>query len=407
MPVSKRTVQQRFSQLLPAGSLDRDLKIMFAANFLAAFGDGFVLYLLPLYIRSLGATPENVGLLYSLSTVAATVTMLPGGFLADRYDRKKILLAGWLIWTPIPLSFYFATSWTQLILPMFAYGVVISSPALNAYILEHAREEKMASAFTTLASAYAIGYVFSPGVAGVLSDKFGMRVIFILTAAFYFSNLIALSQITSQKPAVRTEADHAENADLNTAHPPVLSLVRVALLFALMMFMLALTAPLAPQYLSDAYKYGVAEIGLFGSTTYLGGFALSLAAGKIGDKHGKNAVIAFAMLLTSAGTAGYLLTGNFTLLLASSFLRGASFPMWSYIGVMAGSAAPTQKKAHWISMAQTAARVATIPAPYVGGVLYTLTPQAPFMLAIAIAAAIAIVVQLNRNNLKKRPGVVT
>ncbi|MFA5365998.1 MAG: MFS transporter [Candidatus Bathyarchaeia archaeon] len=135
-----QNVNGKFKQFLAFDTLDRNLKIIFLSNLLAAFGDGFVVYLLPLFIRSLNATPENVGLLYSLSALTAAVTIIPGGFLADRYDRKKIMIVGWALWIPIPLVFSFATDWTQLLIPMLIYGITFSAPAVSAYVLERSKK---------------------------------------------------------------------------------------------------------------------------------------------------------------------------------------------------------------------------------------------------------------------------
>ncbi len=45
------------------------------------------------------------------------------GTLADQYDRKAVLLIGWLIALPIPLIIYFADSWYYIILATFIIGI--------------------------------------------------------------------------------------------------------------------------------------------------------------------------------------------------------------------------------------------------------------------------------------------
>ncbi len=384
-----------FKQFLPFGSLDRDLKIIFASNLLAAFGDGFIVYLLPLFIRSLNATPENVGMLYSLSTAAAALTMIPGGFLADKYDRKKLLLFNWLLWIPIPLAFFFAANWTQLIIPMFVYGITLSGSASSAYILGHCKEGKTASAFTTLGSAYAIGYIFSPLTAGFLASSLGVRGVFVFTAVLYSLSAFTLTRIRSQHPCKAEDPAVSDTKEASgTKGSGLWKLGLVSALFAVMMFTFALVSALVPQFLSDVYHYDLSGVLYLGSITYVGAFLLSFAAGRLGDKHGKMTAVAFALLLMGLASAIFISFAGWGFQVVAAFLRGASFPMWAYIGVLAGSYAPVTQQAKWISVVQTATRVASIPAAFVGGLLYEMSYQTPFIVCIAVALALSVLVNL-------------
>jgi MFS family permease len=380
-----------FQQALPFHSLNRDLKILFVSNIFASFGDGLTIYLLPLFIRNLGASPENVGFLYSILVISSAITIIPGGFLADRYDRKKILVLAWAIWLPVPLFFVFATHWTQLFLAMFLYGVLFSGPASSAYIIGRAEKSKVTSTFTMLASAWGIGYTFAPTVAGYLAETVGVQTVFFLTTIFYLVTTIATTQISSQHPqetefSVETEKTATETVDFKRW-----KIFFLSALFAAAMFVLSLMFPLVPQFLEDVYKYNTAQIGILGSFTYLGGSTLSLVVGKIGDKYGKTTCISVSMFSVAVALSIFILTNNFAVLIFASFLRGASFPMWAFVGATVGSITPTASRARWISVVQTIVQVVSILAPYVGGVLYVSSPQAPFLITIVASFLLAFI----------------
>jgi len=383
-----------FQQAFPFHNLNRDLKILFIANIFASFGDGLTIYLLPVFIRNLDATPENVGFLYSILTIASAVTIIPGGYLADKYDRKKILVLAWAIWVPVPLFFAFATSWTQLPPAMFLYGILFSGPASSAYIVGRAEKSKMASTFTMLVSAWGIGYTFAPTVAGYLAETAGMKLVFFLTTIFYFITLIATTQISSQH-ARKTESP-VEN-ETSISDIVVLKRWRIfflSALFAAVMFVLSLVFPLVPQFLEDVYHYNTAQIGILGSFTYFGGSTLSLLVGKIGDKYGKTICISVAMIFVAFALGIFVSINNFFVLMFASFLRGASFPMWAFIGVTVGSIAPAASRARWISVVQTTTQVVSILAPYIGGVLYASSPKTPFLITIAASLIISFLAQI-------------
>ncbi len=382
-------------QIFPFHTLNKDLKIYFISNLFASFGDGLTIYLLPNFIRDLSATPEDVGFLFSILTIASALTIIPGGFLADKYDLKKILLLGWAIWVPVPLSFAFGTHWTQLIPAMFLYGVLISGPAGSAYVVGRSEKSTMTSTFAMLASAWGAGYMFAPAVSGYLAETVGMQFVFFLTAIFYFVTLATLTRLSSHRATQASSGfplKHVEPGDISSVFKRS-RIFLLSALFAAVMFSLALVYSLQPQFLKDVYLYDLTRIGVLGSFTYFGGFIFSLILGIVGDRHGKTTAISAAMLGVASSLGLFVCFDNFAILILASFLRGASFPMWAFIGASVGAIAPSATRARWISVVQTTAQLASILAPYVGGVLYAGSPRTPFLIAIAIMLLIAFVAQ--------------
>jgi MFS family permease len=383
-----------FHHAFPVYTLNRDLQILFVSNLFASFGDGLTIYLLPLFIRNLNATPENVGFLYSVLMIASATTIVPGGLLADRYDLKKILITGWAVWVPVPILFALATEWTQMIPAMFFYGILFSGPASSSYIVGRAEKGKMASTFSTLASAWGLGYMFAPTVAGYLAEIVGMQWVFFLTALFYILTTIMLTQISGQAPHKIEAVTEATQTESKTSTLKRQMLLYFSIILAAAFFILSLVFPLVPQFLSDVYRYDVAYIGILGSFTYFGGFVLSIVLGRIGDKYGRTAPISVAMVLVAFALGILVSSSNFVVLIVASFLRGASFPLWAFIGATVGSFAPPESRARWISVVQTITQTASILAPYVGGVLYASSATTPFMVSIVASLALAIFAQL-------------
>jgi MFS family permease len=370
-----------FNYAFPLQALGRDLKILFVSNLFASFGDGLTIYLLPLFIRDLYATPEQVGLLYSVLMLASATTIIPGGLLAARYDLKRIMVMGWAVWVPVPLLFAIATDWTHFIPAMFFYGILFSGPASSAYIAGRAPEGKMASTFSTLAAAWGLGYTFAPSIAGYLTRIIGTKWVFTLTAVFYLITTLMLTLISSQRPQ-RSGSHTVEQTTSDPRDFKRRNIVYLSALFGAIMFFISLTAPLVPQFLKDVYGYDVTLIGVMGSFTYFGGSALSIVLGKIGDRYGKAAPISAAMIVAAFALSAFVTVNNFTVLILVSFLRGASFPMWAFLGATVGSSVPASSRAKWISVVQTVAQTTSIVAPYAGGVLYAYLPTTPFFVAI-------------------------
>jgi DHA1 family multidrug resistance protein-like MFS transporter len=371
------------------GALNRDLQIIFLSNMVLSFGDGLYFYVWPLYIRDLGGTPGDVGILYSILGLASALTPLIGGFLADKYDRKKLMILGFLIWVPVPLMFSLVTNWSQLILPSFLYGCFISGPAASAYVATAARKEKMAITFTTISASWSLGYIFAPGIGSYLATIIGMKPVFYIAFILFAFATATLFFIRSQ---------HATTHSLKSPKPSISfnpkRIFAWALFFAAIFFMITLFRPCIPQFIKYVYGpiYGYSDfhVGIFGSITFFGSFVFAIGLGKVGDKWKKTTAILIALIISVASIGLLISFGDFVILAFSSYLIGASYVIWSLMGALIGSLAPETSRGRWMSVAQTAALLAAFPSPYIGGILYEASPYNPFLIVIAATPLLAI-----------------
>jgi len=365
--------------------LNRDLKVLFVSTFIGAFGDGLYFYILPLYIRELGANPVDVGTFFSVMLLAAAFTPLLGGFLADKYDRKKIMIIGWLIWMPVPILFSLAKNWFQLLPGAVLYGFWIGQPAFSAYIASSAEKEKMTLTFTILSSSWSLGYIFSPALGAYLSDAVGIRWVFYLTFILYGTCTSILFLISSQGVATQT----SQLSSTATSFRKKKLLVWSAF-FAVITFFVFLVRPLVPQILKDEFHLTDSLIGILGSITFLGSGVLGIYLGRIGDKWKKAGAISVCMVLCSVSAIILVLFNNFFALSLASFLMGASYTTWSLIGAVMSPIAPEASRARWISVPLSASMFAAFLAPYLGGLLYESSPYNPFLVFIVATTLLSV-----------------
>jgi len=354
-------------RVLPLETLNRDLKLIFASNFIGAFGDGLFVYILPLYIRGLKASSAEVGSLFSILTLSAALTIIPGGFLADRFDRKKVMILGWMVWVPLPIMFSVATHWTQLIPVMGLYGFFLSGPATSAYVVTLARKDRVTITYTMLGASWWLGYIFSPGLGGYLSTFVGMHGVFFLSFILYAAATSVLFLITSQ----RVEKPPMSRTDPSSSNlPHAEKIVMLSLFFATVFFFLSLVRPLVVQFFQDVYRLESFHIGVLGSIGFLGSAIFSIGLGKAGDKWGKMVAATIALLVGGFSFVLFVSFNDFLVLSFASFLYGASYMLWSLMGASVGSISPEASRGRWISVSQMSATVAASIAPFIGGVIY-------------------------------------
>ena len=92
---------------------------------------GFVAYcsyaicrtpLLPLFARELGAGPALIGFVMGASTLTGIVVKLPAGALSDVFGRRRLLLAGALVFATLPFTYLAASTSLVLVLLRFVHG---------------------------------------------------------------------------------------------------------------------------------------------------------------------------------------------------------------------------------------------------------------------------------------------
>jgi len=376
------------SRVFSLDMFNRDLKLIFISNLIGAFGDGLFVYVLPLYIRGLEATSADVGFLFSVFTLSTAFTIIPGGFLADHFDRKKVMILGWLIWVPVPLMFSVATHWTQLVSMMGLYGFFISGPATSAYVMTSARKGRVTITYTTLGASWWLGYIFSPSLGGYLSTVITMCGVFFLAFILYAVATSVLLFVQSQR-AEKPLRPLPKQSSLNVPHAK--KIVLLSSFFATVFFFLSLVRPLVVQFFQDVYRLETSNIGVLGSIGFLGSALFSIGLGKAGDKWGKMIAAATALLVGGFSSLLFISFKDFFFLTFASFLYGASYMLWSLMGACVGAITPEASRGRWISVSQMLATMAASVAPFIGGVLYESSPYLPFYIIIGVSPLLSLV----------------
>ena len=379
---------EAWKSIFPFETFNRDLKLLFVSNFVGAVGDGLYVYLLPLYLRDLQASSAEVGLLFSILTISTALTIIPGGFLADHFDRKKVMILGWAVWVPLPLAFSVATHWTQLLPAMSLYGFFLSGPATSAYIMTAARRDKVTITYTTLSASWWLGYIFSPGIGGYISTAWGFQAVFFIAFVLYAAATVVLFFISGQR-VQKPQAVIKETRSWSSSYAK--KIILLSLFFSAVFFFLSLVRPLVVQFFQDVYKFESLQIGLLGSVGFLGSAVFSLGLGRVGDKRGKMVAAAIALLVGALAFALFIASSNVLLLVFASFLYGTSYMLWSLMGACVGSFTPEASRGRWISLSQMFAASAASIAPFVGGLLYESSPYLPFYLIIGVSPLLALI----------------
>lgn len=160
---------------------NRILLLLIVATALRSVGETAVSGFLTLYMREdLGYSRETVALFISVSQVAGIVSLPIMGFLTDRVGGKPVLVVGTGLVMLSALGVAFAQPGYQLFLIVLVRGAFTFS-LHHVFIAAALNSTPGTNQSTVVSLVYGAGWIgtFSPYVAGLISDKFGIHSAFL------------------------------------------------------------------------------------------------------------------------------------------------------------------------------------------------------------------------------------
>ncbi len=140
---------------------------------------------LSLFSESLGASPERIGLIVSVSTLTGVLLKLPSGALSDIYGRRLLLKIGVVAFGLPPFLYPFITDLDALTALRFLHGLAtaIFAPSALATVAELYRERRGA-ALGTYTACMQSGSLLGPFLGGYLIHEAGFSTAFITSGIF-------------------------------------------------------------------------------------------------------------------------------------------------------------------------------------------------------------------------------
>jgi MFS family permease len=143
--------------------------------------------------------PTLVSLVQTASTLPAVLLALPGGVLADSFDRRRLLMAvqAYLAVVAVVLTSLTALGQMRpplLLLLTFALGagMAMTSPAYQALIPELVPRAQLAAASALGAVSMNLARAIGPAIAGLLISQVGTAAVFAINAASFVAFCLVL-----------------------------------------------------------------------------------------------------------------------------------------------------------------------------------------------------------------------
>jgi MFS family permease len=367
---------------------ERNVAILAASVFGLALGEELWQAYLPVYLSALGATGLVVGAFGSARDLLDSVYQYPGGWLADRFGRRRALL----VFTALAIAGYAtyasASSWPLMFAGLL--GVMAwkagAFPTTFAVIGDSLPPARRATAFGVQSVLVRVPRVISAPVGGVLIGSLGVIVgvrIALLATLTLGLSVLALQRYgfrENRPPSARSGPDgfSAIAAALPTG------LKRLLLADCLVRIGEGVATSFIVLFVLEVRHLSAAEYGVLYAVQQAVSIASYLPGGRLADRTGRGPLVALTFVFFAVFPLAVRLATTYPALLAAFCLGGLK-----EIGEPARKSlivdlAPDHHRARAVGVYYGIRNLVVVPAGIAGGVLWQHAPTLPLDVAFAV-----------------------
>ena len=347
---------------------------------------------LALFAESLGAGPERIGLIVSVSTITGVLLKLPSGALSDIYGRKLLLRIGVVAFGLPPFIYPFVSDLNVLTGLRFMHGLAtaIFAPSALATVADLYRERR-GTAMGTYTACTQSGALIGPFLGGWLVYTAGFSTAFVTAGVFgCIAILIFFSlHLDEPPPRVRDRGLATVLAEMGKGFIAVARNRRVLITSstdaAKMIANGALMAFLPLYGLSVGLNPG--EVGLLFSVQAVTSFFAKPIMGRVSDRVGRQPLIVIGLLICAATFISMPHVGSFAVLLVLSSGFGFGEAVVSSSAALVADSSEFKRLGAGMGMQGTVMDIGHASGPLLAGLLIA---HASYQSAFAVIAGLQI-----------------
>ena len=296
--------------------------------------------------------------------IKALMNLMAGG-LSERYGRKKVLVAGWLVALPIPFMLYWAPSWYWVVAATILLGLnqgLAWSMALNSKLdLAKTSQKGLINGLNEFAGYAAVG--LAGFVTAVLVEPLGARLgLFVFSTVVIGSGLLlALLTVKETRPwAELHDNDAAQPAEqtkkltflqlfkfASVQHMPLMALNQAGLVEKFIDALIWVFLPVFFVQQGLTLLQAGAIIAIYGLTWG----SLQLITGPLSDYIGRKGLIFWGMVMSGASVLAIPLTTSIGLWSLELALAGVGMAMlYPNLGAAVGDFSPAIARASLVGI---------------------------------------------------------
>jgi len=362
-------------------SLERNVAIASAAVFLLGFGEELWKKFLPKYLEALGASTPIIGLFGTAEDFFDAVYQYPGGWIADHLGRRRAFLifitlssAGYVV--------YLFSSWWPFLFVALALVMAwqsMASPAIFAVIGDSLPRERRAMGFTLQSILKRLPIVIAPILGGALiasqGTLKGVHTGLLITLALAAMTVLLVLKLNVTIGPPETTNIHGVWRSFHSA------LKRLLISDIIIRTCEGMTGVLTILYVTNVAGFSTARYGMLIAIQMITSILVYIPAGKIADRIGRKPFVIATFLSFALFPVAIIVASNFILLVLAFVIGGLSEIGEPARKAMIVDFAKENVRARSVGLYYLVRSLSITPAAAIGGLLWKITPQAPFIIA--------------------------
>jgi MFS family permease len=369
----------------PGFGLERNVVAISAATFLLALGENLWKRFLPKYLEALGAPVSAIGLFGSCQDLLDGVYQYPGGWIGDRFGRRRALLLFVTI-----AAFGYAVYWRASSWPLVFAGLVLvmawssmASPTLFAVIGDALPRQRRAVGFTVQSILRRIPIAVAPTLGGLAIAAYGLvdgvRLGLGFTVVLALVTLAAVSRVNI--PVTRDATPTNVVRVWRSLPSPLRWLLASDILVRTCEGLVDVFVVL---YVTNVVGLSAPAFGVLVGVQAVTSIVSYLPVAAAADRAGRKPFVIATFVAFAAFPVAVVLARDFPTLLLAFVVGGLREVGEPARKAMIVDLVAPSVRARSIGLYYLIRSVAIAPAALVGGLLWSIAPSFPFWMAGAI-----------------------
>ena len=248
---------------------------------------------LPLYIKYLGGTTTQIGLVMGSFAIGLLLCRSYLGQLADRKGRVVMIWLGLAVAATVPLFYTTFTSLPMLVMLRAMHGVSIGAfaTAYSALVADQAPADHRGEIIGYMSLVQPLGIGFGPAIGGWVQEEFGYTSLFIIASVLALVGLIASLGLHESPDFVRSSGSKESLPIWATLTSPRVKVPALVLLLVGTVF--GTLSSFLPLIIKE--ENIPLNAGIFYMTTAIAGFIIRVPIASISDRFGRGVFISIGL----------------------------------------------------------------------------------------------------------------
>lgn len=377
-------------------ALERNVVAVAIAMFLLGLGEELWKRFVPKYLEALGAPVLAIGLYGTFRDFLDGAYQYPGGWFADRFGRRTALVvflclacAGYAVYAAAPtwpfvfVALAFAMAWSSM-----------ASPVLFAVVGDALPKERRAMGFTVQSILRRLPIVIAPTLGGLLIAAYGirtgMRLGLLATMILAGVAIAVVWRVQIALPAV----PHGVMNALGVWRSLPDTFRRLLGSDVLIRTAEGLVDVFLVIYATTVIGISAAQFGVLIGVQMATAIMVYVPAARLADRVGRKPLVVATFLAFSLFPVGVVLASGFRSLLLAFVLGGLREIGEPARKAMIVDLAQPHLRARSVGLYYLVRSLAITPAALLGGLLWTIAPSMPFLIAGLVGLAGTVVFAL-------------